>query len=128
MDYTTITFGVGMFSAMVLAMVFIILWAKSKLVSSGAVQIVINDDRENTMTVNAGRTLLTTLAEKKLFVPSACGGGGTCSQCKVQVHRGGGGLLPTEAGHISRREAKERKVNFHGRFLAQHPAQSTFFQ
>jgi Na+-transporting NADH:ubiquinone oxidoreductase subunit F len=107
MDYTTIYFGVGMFSAMVLALVFIILLAKSKLVPSGAVQIVINDDRNNPMTVNAGSTLLTTLAERKLFVPSACGGGGTCSQCKVQVHRGGGGLLPTEAGHISRGEAKE---------------------
>jgi Na+-transporting NADH:ubiquinone oxidoreductase subunit F len=88
-------------------LVFVILWAKSKLVSSGAVQLVINDDRGNALTVNAGRTLLTTLAEKKLFVPSACGGGGTCSQCKVQVHSGGGSLLPTEEGHISRGEAKE---------------------
>jgi Na+-transporting NADH:ubiquinone oxidoreductase subunit F len=107
MDYTTIYFGVGMFTAVVLALVFVILWAKSKLVSSGAVQLVINDDRGNALTVNAGRTLLTTLAEKKLFVPSACGGGGTCSQCKVQVHSGGGSLLPTEEGHISRGEAKE---------------------
>jgi len=107
MDYTTIYFGVGMLTAMVLALVFVILWAKSKLVSSGAVQLVINDDRGNALTVNAGRTLLTTLAEKKLFVPSACGGGGTCSQCKVQVHSGGGSLLPTEEGHISRGEAKE---------------------
>ena len=107
MDYTTIYFGVGMFTAVVLALVFVILWAKRKLVSSGAVQLVINDDRGNALTVNAGRTLLTTLAEKKLFVPSACGGGGTCSQCKVQVHSGGGSLLPTEEGHISRGEAKE---------------------
>lgn len=96
-----------MFTAVVLAMVFILLLAKSKLVASGAVSIIVNGDRSKAISVSSGSTLLTTLSEQKLFVPSACGGGGTCGQCTVQVHAGGGSLLPTEKGHISRGQAKE---------------------
>jgi Na+-transporting NADH:ubiquinone oxidoreductase subunit F len=107
MDYTTIGLGVAMFCFVVLAMVAILLWAKSKLVQSGDVKIVVNNDEENALSAPAGSTLLATLANQKLFVPSACGGGGTCAQCKVQVHEGGGDLLPTEEGHINRGMAKE---------------------
>ncbi len=107
MDFTTIGLGVAMFCFVVLAMVGILLWAKSKLVQSGDVRLVINNDEENALATPAGGTLLSTLADKKLFVPSACGGGGTCAQCKVQVHEGGGDLLPTEEGHINRGQAKE---------------------
>jgi Na+-transporting NADH:ubiquinone oxidoreductase subunit F len=107
MDIQTILFGIAMFTAVVLAMVFILLLAKSKLVASGAVSIIVNGDRSKAISVSSGSTLLTTLSEQKLFVPSACGGGGTCGQCTVQVHAGGGSLLPTEKGHISRGQAKE---------------------
>ena len=98
--------GVMMFTAIVLALVSIILMAKAKLVSSGDITIAINDDPEKAITVPAGGKLLNVLAEKKIFISSACGGGGTCAQCKVKVVEGGGDLLSTEESHISRKEAK----------------------
>ena len=99
------TFGLGiiLFTLIVLALVTIILAARSKLVSTGNVNITING--EKTVSVPAGGKLLQTLAEQKLFVPSACGGGGTCAQCRVRVHSGGGSILPTEESHITKREA-----------------------
>jgi Na+-transporting NADH:ubiquinone oxidoreductase subunit F len=103
----TIVLGVVMFCIVVLAMVFILLGAKSKLIASGDVNIVINGDDSNPIKTVPGGTLLSTLSSQKIFVPSACGGGGTCAQCRVQIDDGGGSLLPTEVGHISRGEAKE---------------------
>lgn len=100
-----IVLGVGMFTAVVLALVMVILSARSKLVSSGDVQILIN--HEKTITVPAGDKLLQTLASNGLFLPSACGGGGSCAQCKCIVEEGGGAMLPTEESHFNRREAKE---------------------
>ncbi len=100
-----ITLGVLMFTAIVLALVVIILMAKSKLVPSGPVKIDINGEKE--ATVSAGGKLLNVLADEKIFVSSACGGGGTCGQCKVKVLSGGGDILPTELSHITKREAKE---------------------
>ena len=99
-----IVLGVAMFTGVVLALVVIILAAKSKLVSSGDVKIVINGEKE--ITTSAGGKLLNVLADNKLFVSSACGGGGTCAQCKVRVLEGGGEILETEKGHITKREAK----------------------
>lgn len=95
--------GVGFFTAIVLALVTIILFAKSKLVASGNVKITINGEKE--IEVPAGGKLLSVLAENSLFVPSACGGGGTCAQCRVKIHDGGGSILPTEETHITKREA-----------------------
>jgi Na+-transporting NADH:ubiquinone oxidoreductase subunit F len=103
----TIVLGVAMFCIVVLAMVFILLGAKSKLVASGDVNIVINGKDASPVRTSPGGTLLSTLSAQKIFVPSACGGGGTCAQCRVQIDEGGGSLLPTEEGHISRGEAKE---------------------
>ena len=99
----TFILGITLFTMIVLTLVSIIVFARSKLVSSGDVNITING--EKTVTVPAGGKLLQTLAAEKLFVPSACGGGGTCAQCRVKVHAGGGSILPTEQGHISKREA-----------------------
>jgi len=95
--------GVGFFTAIVLALVAIILFAKSKLVASGNVTISINGEKD--IEVPAGGKLLGALAEASLFVPSACGGGGTCAQCRVKIHDGGGSILPTEETHITKREA-----------------------
>ena len=90
----TIVYGVGMFTAIVLALVMVILAARSRLVSSGNVSIEINGGK--TIEVPAGGKLLQTLADANLFLASACGGGGTCAQCKCQVSDGGGSMLPTE--------------------------------
>ncbi|SEK65574.1 Na+-transporting NADH:ubiquinone oxidoreductase subunit F [Colwellia chukchiensis] len=102
-----IILGVSMFTVIVLALVMVILFAKSKLVSSGDVTININGDPEKAVTTAAGGKLLGALADQGIFVPSACGGGGTCGQCRVEVHSGGGDILPTELGHITKREARE---------------------
>lgn len=102
-----IILGVTFFTLIVLALVLIILYAKSKLVSGGVVTIGINHDPQKTIKANAGGKLLGVLADKKIFVSSACGGGGTCGQCRVIVKKGGGDILPTELGHISKKEAKE---------------------
>ena len=102
-----IILGVSMFTVIVVALVLVILFAKSKLVSTGDVTISINGDPEKAVTAGAGGKLLGVLADQGIFVPSACGGGGTCGQCRVHVHSGGGDILPTELGHITKREAKE---------------------
>jgi Na+-transporting NADH:ubiquinone oxidoreductase subunit F len=95
--------GVSFFTAIVLALVAIILFAKSKLVATGDVTITINGEKE--IVVPAGGKLLGVLADNALFVPSACGGGGTCAQCRVKIFDGGGSILPTEETHITKREA-----------------------
>lgn len=100
-----IALGVGMFTAIVLVLVLVILVARSKLVAQGDVTININGEKD--IVVPAGGKLLNILADNKLFVSSACGGGGTCAQCKVHVHEGGGDILPTELSVISKREARE---------------------
>jgi Na+-transporting NADH:ubiquinone oxidoreductase subunit F len=99
-----IALGVSFFSAIVLSLVVIILLARSRLVASGNVTIRINGERE--ISAPVGGKLLSTLADAQLFVSSACGGGGTCAQCRVKVCSGGGSLLPTEEGHINKREAR----------------------
>jgi Na+-transporting NADH:ubiquinone oxidoreductase subunit F len=96
-----------MFTAIVLALVLVILFAKSKLVSSGDVNISINGDADKSVVASAGGKLLNVLADKGIFIPLACGGGGTCGQCRVHVHSGGGDILPTAEGHITKKEAKE---------------------
>ncbi len=101
-----ILLGVAMFTVVTLAVVGILLAARRKLVATGDVTIVINDDPEKSLKVAAGGTLLGTLADRKIFIPSACGGKGACGVCEVVVREGGGELLPTETGYISRGEAK----------------------
>lgn len=100
-----IILGVTLFTGIVLGLVAIILLARSKLVASGNVSILVNDEKD--LQAPVGSKLLGALAESKLFVSSACGGGGTCGQCKVKVLEGGGSILPTEEGHINKREARE---------------------
>ncbi|GAA3713297.1 NADH:ubiquinone reductase (Na(+)-transporting) subunit F [Oceanisphaera sediminis] len=102
-----IILGVVMFTVIVLVLVSIILFAKSKLVAEGDVTISINDDPDKAITTGASGKLLGALAANGIFVSSACGGGGTCGQCRVRILEGGGEILPTEQDHISKREARE---------------------
>ncbi|CAG0911400.1 unnamed protein product, partial [Cyprideis torosa] len=98
-----ILLGVVLFTVIVLVLVFIILGAKSKLVATGNVNVLING--EKSIQTPVGGKLLGALADAELYVASACGGGGTCGQCRVRVLEGGGSILPTETGHINKREA-----------------------
>lgn len=90
------------FLIMILLLVFILLVAKKYLVPSGKVKITINDEKE--IETETGSSLLSTLSSQKIFLPSACGGGGSCAQCRCQVLEGGGEILPTETVHFSRKQ------------------------
>jgi Na+-transporting NADH:ubiquinone oxidoreductase subunit F len=116
MDVTTIAGGVAMFTVMIMALVFVILYARSHLVSSGDVKIEINGDPTRTLTVPAGGKLLQTLANEGIFLSSACGGGGTCAQCRCHVMEGGGAILPVEEQHFTRGEIRD-----HARLACQVP-------
>lgn len=83
------------------------MFAKSKLVASGEVKIMINDDPNHTITTQPGGKLLSALSDSGIFVSSACGGGGSCGQCRVDIKGGGGEILPTELDHITKRDAKQ---------------------
>lgn len=102
----TIIVAIIAFLAVTLLLVGLLLFAKAKLTSSGEVTIDINGG-EKVITTESGSTLLATLANNKVFLPSACGGGGSCGMCKCQVIEGGGDILPTETGFITRKMAKE---------------------
>ena len=104
-----IIYSILAFLVLILLMVYMLLYAKSKLVSSGAVKIKING--ENEIEVNAGSTLLSTLGNSKIFLPSACGGGGTCLQCKCKVLKGGGEALPTEVPNFTRKELADELIS-----------------
>lgn len=101
----TIVSAVGFFLAVTLLLVIILLIAKKYLVQSGDVTITVNSDRK--ITTPAGKSLLSTMADNNVFLPSACGGKGSCGQCRVQVPVGGGEALPTEAVHFTRKELKD---------------------
>ena len=104
---TAIFMGAAMFTGIIMLLVVLILAARSRLVPEGDITLEINNDPDKRLTVPRGGKLLTALADNSVFIPSACGGGGTCGQCRVKVHSGGGGLLPTETAHINRRMARE---------------------
>ena len=103
----TILAGVVMFTATILSLVVVILFARSRLVASGDVTIEINGDPDKALVVPAGDKLLGTLASKGIFLSSACGGGGSCAQCRCQVDEGGGSILSTEEGHFTRGEVRD---------------------
>ncbi|MGB5336791.1 MAG: NADH:ubiquinone reductase (Na(+)-transporting) subunit F [Woeseiaceae bacterium] len=101
----SVLLGVGLFTAIVLLLVFVILAARSKLVAVGDVTVTVNDEMK--LAIPVGSKLMQGLADAGLFVPSACGGGGTCGQCRVRVLSGGGAILPTETSSINKRDAAE---------------------
>ena len=102
-----ILFSVLMFTFIVLMLVVVILIARSKLVATGNVKITINDEEENALEVPVGDKLLNVLSDKKIYLPSACGGGGTCGECKVIVKKGGGDALQTETVKLNRKQIRE---------------------
>jgi Na+-transporting NADH:ubiquinone oxidoreductase subunit F len=99
--------GILVITVLIILLVLILNIASAKLVNSGDVKIVVNGDEENALTTPAGSTLLNTMTSNNLLLPSACGGGGTCAMCKCQIFEGGGDVLPTEEGHLTRRQQKE---------------------
>lgn len=103
----TMIMGIFMFTFIILSLVWVVVMARNRLVAQGDVTILINDDKDKAIKTSAGSTLLQTLAANKIFIPSACGGKGSCGVCKVNVISGGGSLLPTEEAFISRGEARE---------------------
>ena len=107
MNFIEVVLGVTMFTGVIMMLVFVILYARKLLVSTGEVTIEINGDPDKTITTSAGGKLLNTLADAGIFLSSACGGGGTCAQCRCKVLEGGGSMLATEASHFTRGEAKE---------------------
>ncbi|MCM1448980.1 MAG: NADH:ubiquinone reductase (Na(+)-transporting) subunit F [Clostridiales bacterium] len=102
---STLLAGVGFFLIITLLLVLILLVAKKYLVKSGDVTVTINNDRK--ITVKTGGSLLSTMAGADIFLPSACGGKGSCGQCKVQIHSGAGEILPTETVHFTRKQVKD---------------------
>ncbi len=104
-ETATLITSIIVFFVFSLLLVSLILYAKAKLTTSGPVKILING--QESIEVEAGSTILTTLSNKKIFLPSACGGGGTCAMCKCQVLSGGGEILPTEKIYFTRREQQE---------------------
>ncbi len=103
----TVGLGVLFLTSVIVGLVLVLMFAKAQLVPSGEVSVELNDDPEKTYRVPAGGTLLNALADQKIFIPSACGGKGTCGVCRVTIPEGGGSMLPTEQSHISRNEARE---------------------
>lgn len=102
-----ILLGVSLFTGIILLLVALILGARYFLVPHGKVSIEINQNPAKALRVKPGGKLLQTLGANGIFIPSACGGGGTCGQCRVKVAEGGGAILPTETGHITKRQARE---------------------
>ena len=101
---TAILTSIAVFFVVILLLVSLLLTAKAKLAPSGPVQLDINGSE---VEVESGSTLLSTLSNQKIFLPSACGGGGTCGMCKCQINEGGGEILPTETGFFTRKEIAE---------------------
>lgn len=102
---TTIILSLAVFLGIVLLLVALLLWVRNKLLPKGEVKITINNDKE--LSVPTGNTLINTLAEQKVYLPSACGGKGSCGQCKCRVVEGGGTILPTEVGFFTRKQIQD---------------------
>ena len=108
-DVMFVVWGAVAFTAVILLLTFGLIVAQSKLVPQGDVKIIINGDEEKPLIVKPGSSLLSVLSNQNVFLPSACGGGGTCAMCRCKVDAGGGDVLPTELNHLSRKEVSEHE-------------------
>jgi len=105
--FMPVLLAVLVFSAVILGLSYMLIYARKKLVPQGDVKIIINGDEANPILAKPGSSLLSTLADRNIYLPSACGGGGTCAMCECHVYDGGGDVLPTEMNHLTRKEAAE---------------------
>lgn len=108
-DIMFVLWAIIAFSVILLILAFGLIYAQKKLVAQGDVKIIINGDESKPIMVKPGSSLLSTLSSEKIFLPSACGGGGTCAMCECHVYEGGGDVLPTELNHLNRKEVAEGK-------------------
>lgn len=104
---TSITYALIVFCGIILALSAMLIYARKQLVAQGDVKIIVNGDEDNPVIVQPGSSLLSALGDKNIFLPSACGGGGTCAMCECHVYEGGGDVLPTEMNHLTRKEAAD---------------------
>ena len=102
-----IVVGMGLFTVIVVMLTLVVEFARSRLAVGGKVKLIINDDQKKPLQLNAGGKLLSTLAEQNIFLPSACGGGGTCGECRVVVKSGGGNILDTERAKLTRKQIRD---------------------
>ena len=109
MSVLPVIYALIVFCGVILLLSYMLIFARKRLVPQGAVNIIVNGDTENPLVVDPGSSLLSVLSDKSVFLPSACGGGGTCAMCECHVHSGGGDVLPTEMNHLTRKEAAEGK-------------------
>lgn len=109
MAWMPILLAVLVFTGVIMLLSFMLIFARKRLMPQGDVKITVNGDSDNPITTTPGSSLLTTLSEQNIFLPSACGGGGTCAMCECHVLEGGGDPLPTEMNHLTRKEAAEGK-------------------
>ncbi len=107
--YVSILWAILVFCGVILGLSLMLIYARKKLVPQGDVSITINGDSENPILAQPGSSLLSVLSEKDIFLPSACGGGGTCAMCECHIYEGGGDVLPTELNHLTRKEVAEGK-------------------
>lgn len=105
--YTSVLIAILVFTGVILSLSMLLIYARKRLVPQGDVKIIINGDEEHPILVKPGSSLLATLGDNNIFLPSACGGGGTCAMCECHVYSGGGDVLPTELNHLTRKEAAE---------------------
>ncbi len=108
-SYMPIVWAVVVFSLLILGLAFMLILARRRLVPQGDVNIIINGDEDKPLKVKPGSNLLSVLSDENIFLPSACGGGGTCAMCECHIDEGGGDVLPTEMNHLTRKEAAENK-------------------
>ncbi len=99
--------SLSIFSGVIIVLVFVLLFVEAKVTTQGTHTITINNDKENALSVSGNPTLLSALSGNEIFLPSACGGSGSCAMCKCKVTDGGGAILPTELAHLSRKEKLE---------------------
>jgi len=104
---TNILLAIVVFSAVILVLAFMLIGARKRLVPQGDVKLIVNGDEDNPLLVKPGSSLLSALSDRNVFLPSACGGGGTCAMCECHVYEGGGDVLPTEMNHLTRKEVAE---------------------
>ena len=109
LSFVPIIWALVVFTGVIMLLSMMLIYARKQLVPQGDVKLILNGDESNPIAVAPGTNLLTALSEQNIFLPSACGGGGTCAMCECHIHEGGGDPLATEMNHLTRKEAAEGK-------------------